>query len=94
MMSMHRVPSWYTLGWNISEVNLMRGGLSGYRSVKVTLREKIPPSNGVSSGPKTLAFHTNKLSSVTGLALHPSGGLFLMAFKSDMRRSMEALVCG
>lgn len=33
-------------GWNISVVNRTLGGLSGYRSVNVTLREKIPPASG------------------------------------------------
>lgn len=34
-------------------------------------KENTPPSHGVSSGPKTVAFHTNKFSSDCGLALHP-----------------------
>ena len=34
-------------------------------------RENIPPSHGVSSGPKMVAFQTKRLSSECGLALHP-----------------------
>jgi hypothetical protein len=78
-------------GWKISDTNLTRGALSGYRSPKVTRREYTPPaghaqnqhgflstrtmgnapSQGVSSGPKMVAFQTNKLSSDAGLALQP-----------------------
>ena len=50
MMSMQSVPSVYTFGWNISLVNLIRGGFSGYCSPKVILREKTPPATGRRDG--------------------------------------------
>mmetsp|Transcript_13763 Transcript_13763/g.31468 ORF Transcript_13763/g.31468 Transcript_13763/m.31468 type:complete len:141 (-) Transcript_13763:131-553(-) len=52
--------------------------------------EKTPPSHGVSSGPKTVAFHTKRLSSETGLALQPSGGSCLIDLRSDRSRSVAA----
>lgn len=74
----------------ISEVKRTRGGLSGYCSVNVIRIEKMPPSNGVSSGPTIVAPHTIRLSSPRGLALTPSGGDCFIALRSDIRRSDEA----
>jgi len=54
-------------------------------------RENIPPSHGVSSGPKMVAFQTKRLSSECGLALHPSGGLCLIDLRSLISRSCAAL---
>ena len=74
----------------ISLVKRTRGGLSGYCSVNVRRMEKMPPSHGVSSGPKTDPDHTYRFSS-PGLALTPSGGFCFMVFRSDISRSELAL---
>ena len=68
----------------ISEVKRTRGGLSGYCSVKVILSEKMPPSHGVSSGPKTVPPQTSRLSSPIGLAETPSGGCCFIVRRSDL----------
>mmetsp|Transcript_15335 Transcript_15335/g.64672 ORF Transcript_15335/g.64672 Transcript_15335/m.64672 type:complete len:271 (-) Transcript_15335:21-833(-) len=91
MMSMHKVPSEYTFGWNTSLVKRTRGGFSGYCSPNVMRRENTPPSQAVSSGPKMVALHTNRLSSLWGLALHPSGGSVLIALRSDWSLSTAAV---
>ena len=49
------------------------------------------PSQAVSSGPKMVALHTNRLSSLWGLALHPSGGSVLIALRSDWSLSTAAV---
>ena len=49
------------------------------------------PSQAVSSGPKMVALHTNRLSSLCGLALHPSGGSVLIALRSDWSLSTAAV---
>lgn len=41
---MQSVPSEYTLGWNTSDVNLTRGGFSGYCSPNVIRSENTPPA--------------------------------------------------
>mmetsp|Transcript_8507 Transcript_8507/g.38698 ORF Transcript_8507/g.38698 Transcript_8507/m.38698 type:complete len:215 (+) Transcript_8507:1130-1774(+) len=91
MMSMQSVPSEYTFGWNTSEVNRTLGGFSGYCSPNVIRSENTPPSQAVSSGPKIVALQTNRLSSLWGLALHPSGGSVLMALRSDCSLSTAAV---
>ena len=72
-------------------VNRTRGGFAGYPSQNVIRRLKIPPSQGVSSGPNTLADHMRRFSSEQGLALQPSGGELEIAFKSDINRREVAL---
>lgn len=64
----------------------------GYVSGKVKRRLKMPPSHAESSGPMMLAFQINKLSSLTGAAEQPSGGLSLISFKSVIKRFIQALV--
>ena len=49
------------------------------------------PSHAVSSGPKIIALHTNRLSSLCGLALQPSGGSVLIALRSDCSLSTAAV---
>jgi len=51
----------------------------------------MPPSQGDSSGPIILAFHRNRLSSLSGAAEQPSGGVDCISFKSLMRRVSAAL---
>lgn len=51
----------------------------------------MPPSHTLSSGPKTVALQTNKFSSDVGLALHPSGGSWVIALRSDSNLSDAAL---
>ena len=46
------------------------------------------PSQGLSSGPMIVAFHRNRLSSLTGDAEHPLGGSSWMLLKSLASRSM------
>lgn len=72
-------------------VKRTRGGFAGYPSQKVIRRLKMPPSQGVSSGPKMLADHMRRFSSEHGLALQPSGGEWEIAFRSDNKRSEVAL---
>jgi hypothetical protein len=45
--------------------------------------EGLSPSHAVSSGPKMVALHTKRFSSLCGLALHPSGGSVWIALRSD-----------
>jgi hypothetical protein len=78
----------------ISEVKRTRGGLSGYCSVKVILSEKMPPSHGVSSGPKTVPPQTSRLSSPIGLAETPSGGCCFIVRRSDLHRSSAGVRFG
>jgi hypothetical protein len=52
-------------------VNRTLGGLSGYWSQKVMRKLKMPPSHGVSDGPKIVAAHTKIFSSLSGAALAP-----------------------
>ena len=58
-------------GWNTLVVKRTLGGLSGYWSQKVIRKLKMPPSHGVSAGPKIVAAHTNIFSSLSGAALAP-----------------------
>ena len=61
------------------------GGLFGYSSPNSKIREKVPPSQGVSSGPKITACHTMMLDS-SGAALMPEGGSLVIFLKSRTRR--------
>lgn len=74
----------------ISDVKRTRGGLSGYCSGNVSLIEKMPPSQGVSSGPKMVPPQTCRFSSPRGLALTPSGGFCFIVFRSLISRRLEA----
>lgn len=58
-------------GWNTFVVKRTLGGLSGYWSQKVMRKLKMPPSHGVSDGPKMVAAHTKIFSSPSGAALAP-----------------------
>ena len=63
---------WHTpFGWNTFVVKRTFGGLSGYWSQKVMRKLNIPPSHGVSDGPKIVAAHTKMFSSLSGAALAP-----------------------
>ena len=63
---------WHTpFGWNTFVVKRTFGGLSGYWSQKVMRKLNIPPSHGVSAGPKIVAAHTKIFSSLSGAALAP-----------------------
>ena len=64
---------------------------AAHRSVNVRRSEKMPPSQGVSSGPKMVAFHVKSSSPLTGLALQPSGASRI-AFRSLSSRSVLAVV--
>jgi hypothetical protein len=55
--------------------------------VKVILRAKMPPSQGVSSGPTIVASHTKRLSVEMGEADTPSGGADVICFRSLSSRS-------
>ena len=78
----------YTLGCHSSETKRTLGAEAGYSAGKLMRRAKMPPSHGVSSGPNMVAFHMNRLSSKAGLALQPSGGAWLICF-----RSLASLSC-
>ena len=54
------------------------------------LREKMPPSHGLSGGPEIDADHKNKESEM-GAALTPSGGFCVISFRSASSLS-DALV--
>jgi hypothetical protein len=58
-------------GWKTLVVKRTLGGLSGYWSQKVMRKLKMPPSHGVSVGPKIVAAHTKIFSSLSGAALAP-----------------------
>ena len=53
----------------------------------------MPPSNGVSSGPNTVAFQRNRLSWKAGLALQPSGGAWLICSRQLWRQLLLHAPC-
>lgn len=68
-------------GWNMGQVNATEGGLLGYSSEKESVSLKVPPSQGVLSGPKITACHTRMFDS-EGVAATPTGGSCFSRFMS------------
>lgn len=65
------ITTWHSpFGWNTLLMNRILGGLLGYSSVNSIIKLNVPPSQGVSSGPKITACHTRMFESV-GVALMP-----------------------
>jgi hypothetical protein len=73
------------LGWYTLLTKRTFGGLLGYSSPNSKISEKVPPSQGVSSGPKITACQTMMLLS-SGAALIPGAGSFVTRLKSRTRR--------
>jgi len=83
-------PSAYTFGWNIFDWNRTEGGLFGYSSVNSIVSLNVPSSNGVSWGPKMIAFQTMILLSV-GAPETPDGGSSCNLLKSRIKRRRDGV---
>ena len=82
-------------GWNMRETNLTTGALLGYSSENWRVTLKVPPSHGVSSGPKMTPCQL-RMSSSSGVAQMPAGGSVTKRLKSRislLRAGVVMLLC-